>query len=956
MPARSIVRRIGASLVLSLVLLAIGPAPAARPVHAAAGDLDRAFAGFGVGGALVTSQPTGWVVLSMALAPDGKVVAAGYTAHSILVMRYESNGLPDEAFGDAGTATFPGAGQDVSALGVAVQPDGRIVVAGWADTAPADFLVGRITVAGELDPSFGDGGFVTTDFDGDTDIANAVLIQPDGKIVAAGKAKIDGDNDFAVARYNPDGSLDTTFAGDGKGSAGFGGDDQAYAIALQPDGKLVLAGTKGALFDSGDFAVARFHGNGSPDAGFGTDGEVTTGFGGLLEIAHGVAIQADGRIIVAGDNYDDVKVARYLSDGRLDPTYDTDGKRSIGGLGGAINAIALQPDGKLVLLGYHIAPNVDFVDFRMAFFRLNPDSTEDASFGAGGRVVLDLIGGNAGEGVALQADGRIVGAGRDLEGIQSIVRLWPDGSIDAGGHQALGFDEPGFRPGSIESAGAMAMQTDGKLVVAGEVSNAERTESDAVLARFLPDGRPDASFGRYGRVSFGLGTFNGARALAVQPDGRIVAAGYFRTGRTVNFMVARFNANGTADSTFALLGQNVVDFMGGDDWGWALALAPDGKIVVAGEAFNGARTVFGVARFNDDGTPDLSFDVDGKQLIEFAAGPTHWATSVVVQPDGKIVLAGQVGSDFGLLRLSAAGGIDGAFGTGGWSIIDMGGSERISALVRLPGGGFVAGGTRTIGSDSDFALAQLTPNGQLTTCTGFPCSVWPTGKAFVSWGLSDNAHALALRGDGSLAVAGCAGDQFALAQLRMGGRGVTVQLQSTTDLVGSECAAGVAFTGRSAVVLAGHHAFEGDRNIALARFETTIDPAVDAPTATPPPTATEPPTATPTNTSTPAASLTPTPTATTSPTATSSQAPSPSATTTPSPTSEPSSTPSASTTPTKTSEPLASQSATQAPSSTPERTASASAPASPAPSGTATAMPTVQTAERALYLPWAGRD
>src|SRR5260221_460199 len=122
---------------------------------------------------------------------------------------------------------------------VAVQADGTIVVAGWSDSHPTNFMLARLSASGALDPSFSGDGYVFTDFAGDADQADAVLIQPDGKIVAAGRAKVGGDYDFAVARYNPDGSLDTTFSGDGKATVGFGGDDAAMDIARQSDGKLV---------------------------------------------------------------------------------------------------------------------------------------------------------------------------------------------------------------------------------------------------------------------------------------------------------------------------------------------------------------------------------------------------------------------------------------------------------------------------------------------------------------------------------------------------------------------------------------------------------------------------------------------------------------------------------------------------------------------------------------------
>jgi hypothetical protein len=185
-----------------------------------------------------------------------------------------------------------------------------------------------------------------------------------------------------------------------------------------------------------------------------------------------------------------------------------------------------------------------------------------------------------------------------------------------------------------------------------------------------------------------------------------------------------------------------------------------------------------------------------------------------------------VGGDFALLRLNTDGSLDGTFGLSGLMRTDMGGEDALNALMRQSGGGFVAAGTRTISGNSDFALAQYTSNGNLVGCPPFPCSTWPTGKAFVDWGLTDAAYALDWRSDGFVVAAGCAEGQFAWAQLRtntlVGG-----PIKATTDFVGAgECASGVKFIGANKIVAAGSEEFNGDKNFALARFETTLFPDV----------------------------------------------------------------------------------------------------------------------------------
>jgi uncharacterized delta-60 repeat protein len=199
---------------------------------------------------------------------------------------------------------------------VTVQADGRIVVGGW--TEYGDFLVVRILATGTLDLSFG-GGYVATDFDGQNDVCHGVLVLPDGRIVAAGTARVGGDNDFAVARYLPGGALDTSFGGDGKVTIGFGGNDQCWDLALQDDGMLVLVGEYYDDWDiDTDFAVARLTSSGSLDGGFNGDGKESYGFDGT-DKARAVAIAPDGKIVLAGKVFNGARdvfgVCRFTSEG-----------------------------------------------------------------------------------------------------------------------------------------------------------------------------------------------------------------------------------------------------------------------------------------------------------------------------------------------------------------------------------------------------------------------------------------------------------------------------------------------------------------------------------------------------------------------------------------------------------------------------------------------------------------
>ena len=260
---------------------------------------------------------------------------------------------------------------------------------------------------GMLDATFGTGGSVTTNFGGD-EIINAVVLQSDGKIVTVGAIFVPGPGfnpNFAIARYNTDGSLDTSFDGDGKVTTDFlGFENKAEAVAIQPDGKIVVAGSAAANAPGPDipvtrFALARYNSDGSLDPTFDGDGKLTTSFTNGFESAFDLSIQSDGKIIAVGvasnQTGGGVALARYNSDGSLDPSFGTGGKvnMSLGGGGGNAQAIVLQSDGKIVIGGYARAASVSFdEDFMLARFTSNGQF--DTTFGAGGVTFTDMSGGD----------------------------------------------------------------------------------------------------------------------------------------------------------------------------------------------------------------------------------------------------------------------------------------------------------------------------------------------------------------------------------------------------------------------------------------------------------------------------------------------------------------------------------------------------------------------------------
>ncbi|MCA1681276.1 MAG: hypothetical protein LC777_21195, partial [Actinobacteria bacterium] len=363
-----------------------------------------------------------------------------------------------------------------------VQPDGKVVAGGFrigGDPNTSSFVLARYNLDGSLDTDpttgFGDGGKVTTLVGGGSPsiILSALALQSDGKIVAAGGNKI--------VRYNDDGSLDDT---------GFGTDGiqtlpspvDVKAVAVAPDGRIVVAGLYRPVGGGTEFMVARFNSDGSPDTGFGTDGIQTPDFPGGDASAYGVAVQSNGKIVAAGDanlpTGKDFALVRYNTDGSLDGFFSGDGKQTTDFAGGnGADDIVLLPDGKVLVAGYSESTTDTLDDFAVA--RYTPAGELDPSFDGDGRQTIDFVGDDGvggrydyGEGIALQQNGMAVVAGvtydPEFTGDFAVARLTAAGALDttfAGdGTQTIDFSVDFPRD---DSGNDVAIAADGKVVVAG---------------------------------------------------------------------------------------------------------------------------------------------------------------------------------------------------------------------------------------------------------------------------------------------------------------------------------------------------------------------------------------------------------------------------------------------------------------------------------------------------------
>ena len=458
----------------------------------------------------------------------------------------------------------------------------------WAAALAVATPVYATVVDGARDTSFGGNygtnGKVVTDFGNGDDEIMAVAIQSDGKIVAAGFASNGTDDDFALARYNSDGILDTTFNTTGKVTTNFSsGDDRAQAIVIQPDGMIVVAGYA-TYSGKKEFALARYTSTGILDASFGSGGIVHN---------HTSA------------NIDD-----------------------------EFRAITLQLDGKIVAAGYTDTGTSTSYDF--AVMRYDVNGTPDASFNGGNFAITDVKPGaqyqDFASGVVVQPDGNITVVGYSTDTLNANKDYFAKAR-----YISNGTPDPTFYT-NVDNLGttsdqlfALAVQPDGYSVVAGNHRNT--SDKDFVVARYNNGGLRDAAFGASGAVTkdFGHGD-DSAYAMVLQPDGKILAVGFNSTTiSSKDFALARYTSSGTLDTTFnsaggAAAGTQTLDFSTHDDEAHAAALQPDGKVVVAGFAGNGTDLDFALTRYLAFSTSDVP--INPSTSIHFTNDNTATASSM----------------------------------------------------------------------------------------------------------------------------------------------------------------------------------------------------------------------------------------------------------------------------------------------------------------------------------------
>lgn len=645
--------------------------------------------------------------LSVALAADGSLVVGGRAfdpanGTAFAVALFDTQGdlqlwRADKLF--AGTADFCNQ--------VLVQPDGMILCTGLARNFSSAVMAAlRYESDLEIDTGFGTNGLATVTYAEGPAEAEAAILLPGGEIVLGGFVDDADDYALALARLTSDGALDSAFAGDGRAMLQLAGSDSENVRGLHLDGTRILAAVYAE--DAEDFIVTAFTGAGVPDTGFGASGTVSIDFNGLSDL--GLAISGhQGGLLVGGrasaaerSEQSDLALARLTANGTLDQAFSGDGRRQ-DGFSGPVTSwttdAVLRDDGGLVTVGY-AGPTLSSRDFRLTAF--NEDGSIDVSFGQQGSATADFDNGmDEGRAAARLGDGRLLVAGvvRPDSGTDdfALARFLADGSLDTSfGNQGWAVVD---LDGNTDTARDLVVQPDGKILVAGEGTfPSHGFTRDFAVVRFNSDGSLDAGFGDGGVARLSVDTFDEGAAIGLMADGRILVGG--TTGG--NYVVVRFNADGSPDAGFGSGGAVVFDFFGDFDFLRDVIVIEDWqgqgvRVVATGMARDGGESPvyedFAAVMFDADGSVETGFGNSG-QVVRDISGGADRAESIVLI-DAHLVLAGRTGvvPDFAALALTLDGQeATGFFGGGAVFEADFAGSnDDIMAALDYQGALVLAG-------------------------------------------------------------------------------------------------------------------------------------------------------------------------------------------------------------------------------------------------------------------------
>jgi uncharacterized delta-60 repeat protein len=572
------------------------------------------------------------------------------------------DGSLNQAFGNQGHASIGFIGSAVPLALLAAPADGFYAAGLLSEDTSSGYVIARITPQGGLDPAFNSKGYRT----GTAPNRITTLAQmPDATIIAAGNL----DTGFGLLRLNADGSLLPGWGTGDLATVDVGA--RAAPLALLPfhDGTLAVAGVSDKHLV---LAQVNEQGQTVPDSMSLTD---LGGAGVGLVRVHGLALVPDVRLRLIGSIQEGNIARLVVAHHFLDGSADNGGRQSTDfGIDPAqrpnddlAQAALFQPDGKLVVAGITI-PFQQQQSASAAIARYTVAGALDQSFGEGGLLLLPLLTRGA-TAIAFQPDGKIVVVGADF----SVVRLNPDGSLD------MSFNGTGSANVGIRAnAESIVLQPDGKLVVGGGTNTA------FVAARFTASGVLDKTFGQAGIVQTSIGPRSTGYDLALQPDGKIIAAGVTEISAEDNdIALLRYNYDGSLDASFDGDGILTTDF-GGLELAFSVAIQPDGSILVGGTAANKGAAF---ARYRPNGALDPSFDGDGKLILQIIGGDVSRA--LAVSPAGiTATLCGEARPpriSGVVVRLTLDGKLDPSFNGNGQRAFRFAGADCPLGLASAPG-------------------------------------------------------------------------------------------------------------------------------------------------------------------------------------------------------------------------------------------------------------------------------
>jgi len=625
-----------------------------------------------------------------------------------------------EAFAGSGYVTYDVASGYDTAQSVAVDAEGRLLVASQFDNGgDGDFGVIRLLSDGSLDLSFGTLGRRSVDF-GDIESLYDMAVDAEGRIVLVGTTQVLGSyRKIAVARLTADGELDLDFDSDGKKTVDLGSTATALAVSVETDGQITIAGYKGSLVTP-QIMVLRLTESGAVAPTF-NSGNPVVETEPNYSLAYEVLVQSDGKILVVGGTGDQLSVHRYNSDGSLDTAFGTSGRllRRVGDFSSGRSAEFDSVGRVVIALLAEIDGDDDF-----AAVRMNSDGSWDDTFGSNGGFSYDFDD---------ETDWVTSIAVDDADGVVLTGRASVDGDDDLG---AVRLDATGslvwaksVDHGDLvdNEAQSVAFDNEGRIVFGGCWTCDSLVGADIAVTRLLSDGSLDEAFGAgWVTASIATGTDDDPYATTIDSLGRIVVVGSSVSATDESddddIAIMRFTSEGVVDSTFGTNGRVVTDIQGDDDHGFAVATDSRGRIVVVGQAGSSSGDDIVAVRYLSTGALDPSFDNDGIVVIDRSQRDEGWG--VAIDASDRVIVAGvdYNNGQFDMLiaRLTTTGELDSSFGTNGVVVVDGGVESDTASDVMLDSSGriLVAGLMTTAPFAAECAVIRLTTTGALDTSFG----------------------------------------------------------------------------------------------------------------------------------------------------------------------------------------------------------------------------------------------